>query len=665
MLREIQEHKDLICWLTIIFLLLSPGILQRMPAQEQEDGLKKLLETKIDTAAKYTQDISEAPASVTIITSEDIERFGYRTIDEALMQVKGFYITNDRNYIYVGVRGFSRPSDYNNRILVLINGISTTDNIWGSSDMENELGISMDAIDRIEIVRGPGSALYGTNAMLAVINIITKNGKMTDGLKLSVEPGSYGKIHGGICYGKESKNGLDILVTGFIGDIKGRDFYFEEFDTPETNNGIVEGLDWERYFGILSTFKYKDFYLQGRVASREKGIPTASYSTAFNDDRCKTKDARVNVEFRYNGNIGYNKKIMLRGYFNNFYYRGSFPIDYPDYKSLWEDKSLGQWLGIETQFNWDFRPDNHLVVGADYKDHFHVNYHTWDESGTLFDRNFPYREYAFYIQDEYQFLRNVAVTFGLRYDKHSARNSSLTPRAALVYNPSRSTTFKFLYGNAYRAPSIYEIYYEAENEAKGNLFLEPEKINTFETVLEQWIGKHLFAALSLYRFEMKGLIEQRLDPVDNLLQFQNTEKVRGQGIEIGLEARLKNGVRGYMNCTYQRCINVLLDQRLTNSPSWLFKLGVTVPFYNHFFASLETFYESGRRTVYDTWTKSFLLTNFHLFSRELFKHLRVSFQVRNLFNVKYWTPGGLEHVQPALLQNGRNFSLKVEYTIKK
>ncbi len=655
----------MIRWLMVIIFLLSPGILEKMPAQEEEDVLKQLLDTRIDTASKYTQNISEAPASVTIFTSEDIERFGYRTIDEALMQVKGFYITNDRNYIYAGVRGFSRPSDYNNRILILINGNSTTDNIWGSSDIENELGLNMDAVERIEIVRGPGSALYGTNAMLAVINIITKDGKMVDGLKIAVEPGSYGKIQGGICYGKEMKNGLDVLVSGLIGDIKGQDFYFKEFDTPETHNGIAQGLDWERYCGIFAGFKYKDFSLQGRIASRKKGIPTASYTTTFNDDRCKTLDTRSFIEFKYNGKIGYSKKIMLRGYFNDYFYRGSFPIDYPEYKTLWEDKSIGQWVGIETQFNWDIRPDNHLVAGAEYKDHFHVAYHTWDESGTLFDRDFPYREYAFYIQDEYQFLRNFSVTFGLRYDKHSARGSSLTPRAALVYNPIGSTTFKFLYGNAYRAPSIYEIYYEAENEAKGNTFLEPEKINTFEAVLEQWIGKYMFATLSLYRFEMKGLIEQRVDPADGLLQFQNIEKVWGTGIEIGLEARLKNGFKGYMNCTYQRSIDVLTNQRLSNSPSYIFKLGISIPFYKHFFASLESFYESERRTIYDTWTKSYLLTNFHLFSGELFKHLKVSFQVRNLFDVKYWTPGGFEHVQPALLQNGRNFTLKVEYIIKK
>jgi len=663
-MREIRGYKAMIRWLTVVFFLLVPGILEKMWAQE-EDVLKKLLDTRIDTAAKYTQSISEAPASVTIITSEDIDRFGYRTIDEALMQVKGFYITNDRNYVYAGVRGFSRPSDYNIRILILINGNSTTDNIWGSSDIGNELGLHIDAVERIEIVRGPASALYGTNAMLAVINIITKDGKMADGLKISVEPGSYGKIQGGICFGKEMKNGLDVLVSGFIGDIKGQDLYFKEFDAPETNNGIARGLDWERYYGIFAGFKYKDFSLQGRIGSRKKGIPTASYITAFNDNRCKTLDARSFIEFKYNGKIGYSKKIMVRGYFNDYLYRSSFPTDYPDYKALWEDKSIGRWLGIETQFNWDIRPDNHLVAGVEYRNHFRAAYRTWDESGTLFDRDFPYREYAFYIQDEYQLLRNVAFTFGLRYDKHSDWGASLTPRTALVYNPSGSTTIKFLYGNAYRAPSIYEIHYEAEDEAKGNPSLEPEKINTFEAVLEQWIGKHIFAALSLYSFEMKGLIEQREDPADGLMQFQNIEKVRGTGIEMGLEARLKNGFKGYMNCTYQRSKDALLEQRLSNSPSFIFKLGVSVPLCKHFFASLETFYESGRKTVYDTWTKPYLLTNIHLFSRELFKRLSVSLQVRNLFDVKYWTPGGFEHVQPALLQNGRNFSLKVEYIINK
>ncbi len=159
--------------LTCMLCLFSCGLVL---AQQDESGnrdfsLDSLLNIKISTAAKYEQTSREAPASVTIISSEDIERFGYRTLDEVLMTVRGFYTSYDRNYSYVGIRGFSRPTDYNDRVLLLINGHTTNENFYGSAFIGTDLALNLEAVDRIEIVRGPGSALYGTGAMFAVINI--------------------------------------------------------------------------------------------------------------------------------------------------------------------------------------------------------------------------------------------------------------------------------------------------------------------------------------------------------------------------------------------------------------------------------------------------------------------------------------------------------------
>ncbi|MCK4591194.1 MAG: TonB-dependent receptor plug domain-containing protein, partial [Candidatus Latescibacteria bacterium] len=150
------------------------GVLYAQETQQDilDIQLEDLLNVKISTAAKYEQTISEAPASVTIITSEDIKRYGYRTLDEVLMSVRGFYTRNDRNYAYMGIRGFSRPGDYDNRILVLINGHTLNENVYGAPFFGTDLGMNLDTIERIEIVRGPGSAVYGTGAMFAVVNVI-------------------------------------------------------------------------------------------------------------------------------------------------------------------------------------------------------------------------------------------------------------------------------------------------------------------------------------------------------------------------------------------------------------------------------------------------------------------------------------------------------------
>ncbi len=645
------------------FFLFGPGFCVEGAQKGDEDLLEELLEVKISTAAKYEQTLGEAPASVTIITSEDIDRFGYRTLDEVLMRIRGFYITNDRNYSYVGVRGFSRPTDYNNRILLLINGHSTTENIWGSTTIGTDLGLDLDAVDRIEIVRGPGSALYGTNAMLAVINIITRDGRSVNGLGASIQTGSFGKIQGGLRFGKELKNGLDFMVSGLYGDVKGADLYFEEFDEPPVSDGTAEGLDWDRYYGVFASLRYKELSFQGMATSREKGIPTAPYETSFNDDRIKTLDARQFIALKYEGDISYNKRVMIRGYFNHYIYYGAFPYDDPDYETLWEEKSIGEWFGLESQFNWDIRPNNRLILGAEYENHFRAYYHSWDEFETFFDQNFPFNEWSFYIQDEYQVVKNLSFTLGLRYDKYSDRDRSLSPRAALIYNPFKASTLKLLYGNAYRAPNFYELYYEDENEAKGNPFLKNEKINTFEAVLEQQIGERIFAVLCLYSFEMKGLIEQEIDPVDELLQFHNLEKVKGKGLELGLSIRLRNGVSGYLNYNYQCTKNIFLDERISNSPDHGLKFGLSVPLFKYLSAAVETFYESGRMTVYGSQTEPYLLTNFHLCSNELYRHFKFSLQVKNLFDIEYRTPGGYEHIQHALIQNGRNFTLKFEWIL--
>ena len=114
---------------------------------------------------------------MTIVTAEDIRTFGWRTLAEALTSVRGFYTTNDRNYTYVGVRGFGRPSDYNNRVLVLVNGHRFNDNVYDQALVGNEFPIDLALVERIEIIRGPGSALYGTSAFFAVINVVAASGR--------------------------------------------------------------------------------------------------------------------------------------------------------------------------------------------------------------------------------------------------------------------------------------------------------------------------------------------------------------------------------------------------------------------------------------------------------------------------------------------------------
>src|SRR6185295_8567422 len=118
----------------------------------------------VEAASKRLLAVDEAPASTTVITAEEIRAFGYTTLAQALQVVRGFYLTDDRTYTATGVRGFSPPGDYNTRILILWDGHAMND-VWiGQGFVERGLNVDLNEVERIEIVRGPGSALYGTGA---------------------------------------------------------------------------------------------------------------------------------------------------------------------------------------------------------------------------------------------------------------------------------------------------------------------------------------------------------------------------------------------------------------------------------------------------------------------------------------------------------------------
>ncbi len=126
---------------------------------------------------------------MSVITGDDIWRFGYRTLAEALGRLPGFFTTNDRNYLYLGVRGFSGAGEYNNRILLLLDGHRLNNPVYGQAPLSADFPVDSSLIDRIEVVRGPASSLYGTSACFGVVNVITRRGRDVAGVEPSTRGG--------------------------------------------------------------------------------------------------------------------------------------------------------------------------------------------------------------------------------------------------------------------------------------------------------------------------------------------------------------------------------------------------------------------------------------------------------------------------------------------
>ncbi|MGH7954607.1 MAG: TonB-dependent receptor plug domain-containing protein, partial [Gloeomargaritales cyanobacterium] len=257
--------------------------------------LEALMQIQVPTvvsASKFEQKATEAPSSVTVITSDEIKRYGYRTLADILASVPGFYISYDRNYDYLGASGVNL-GDANNRILLLVDGHRVNNDLNDSAAVDTSFILDVDLIDRVEIIRGPGSVLYGNNAFFGVVNVITRQGKQVNGVESSGMYGSYDAYSGRVTLGDQFTNGLQFLLSGTIYNSDGpKNLYYPQFDTPAQNNGIAHNLDDDGFGSFFGSVSYKDFTVEGGFINREKGNPTAQYDTTFDDSRLRTVDDR-------------------------------------------------------------------------------------------------------------------------------------------------------------------------------------------------------------------------------------------------------------------------------------------------------------------------------------------------------------------------------------
>jgi len=308
---------------------------------------------KVYGASKMEQKSSEAPSSVSLITADEIKRYGYRTLAEAIQSVQGFNVSYDRNYSFLGARGINL-GDFNSRILVLVDGHRINNNLTDGAYLDTAAFIDIDLVDRIEIIRGPGSVLYGNNAFFGVINVITRNGGQVNGAEVSGEYGSFDSYKGRFSYGQSFTNGLQFLFSGSLYDSAGEeDLFYKEFNTPAQNNGIAHDLDDDAFKSFFGSISYQGLTLEGGYLWREKGNPTAQYGTTFNDPRLRTTDERGYVNLKYTRSFENLFDLTAQVYYD----RNNFSIGYPQALTIGTntldltttEEDVGEWWGTELQ----------------------------------------------------------------------------------------------------------------------------------------------------------------------------------------------------------------------------------------------------------------------------------------------------------------------------
>jgi outer membrane receptor for ferrienterochelin and colicins len=618
-------------------------------------------------ASERLQPVIEAPASVSFVTAEEISRYGYRTLADILRSVRGLYVTDDRNFSYIGTRGFGNPGDYNSRILLLVNGHRVNDNVFGQAEIGAEFGLDTAMFERVEIIRGPASSLYGDSAFFAVVNVITRSGASLDGISMAVETGTLGTRLVQASAGRRYGNGVDVALSGTYEQSNGVGrLFYPVFDTPASNNGVAVGLDGEGVKQFYSHLAFNGLTVTGAYGTRQRDIPTASFGSVFNsqDPREGTTDRHTLLDADYGRSVG-DTRVTLRASFDRFSYDGVYPAAGDNNQltivalngvtgSRW---SLGS--GVTRAF-----PGRQIVrAGVEFIDNMRQDQKTTyvDPPELVLDSRRSSTQHAAYVQDEIKLARWLIVNAGLRYDGYE-QFTRVTPRAALIVLPSSTQSVKYLYGSAFRAPNAYELnsYYfgpQVDN-------LRPESIDTHELVWERYTNDWLRTSVSTYWYKADRLITAAADDSMPLgFSFVNQGDVRAKGLELEAQMRLKRGAEALVSYALQKAIDQEIQTELPNSPRHVIKGRISVPGPTaRSFVSFEAQYLSSRLTLTGARVSAAATVNVNVIQPigsawELFGG------VRNIFDDQYEDPASAGHLQEAIPQNGRTARIGLRWRL--
>lgn len=551
--------------LAATFAIISPPTSAQ---QNEEEELAAAYGDKnvVSIAAGYQQPVSKAPSSATVITTRDIAAMGAKYLSDALKMVPGVhsYPSSKFNAPQAALRGIT--SAFNPEVLILFNGIPLNTNYDGSPGL-SQGEIPLENIARIEVLRGPGSALYGADAFSGVINLITKTADEIKGFEAGAGIGEFNTRHGWLQYGHVAgslkasfylrhgrTDGNNKIIPADQATFLDSIFQTRTSLAPGPLNNDAREVDfradisipnWRFRFGHqrrkLGTAAGANDALDSEAilpGTRIEFVAENRITNLFRSFDLSTTYSYYNAKQEF-GRPGY--RLLPRGALAGAFPDGIIgnPLHYQRYHRLHLNGAYDGFANHKIRFGFGYEIQD-LYKTREFKN-FTLTSQGIIPLGRLVDatgnvdliylspqkRNLKY----FNIQDEWNFAKDWNVTYGVRHDKYSDFGTTTNPRVALVYDLAYNMTVKGLYGNAFRAPNFTEQYNSNNPVAAGNANVKPEKIKTTELAFLWSPRPTLQTSLTFYRFSQSNIIQYQVG-TNGIATAQNLGNQTGRGFEL-------------------------------------------------------------------------------------------------------------------------------------
>ena len=537
-----------------------------------ELNLESLLDPEVVSASRRSEKASDAPAAVFVLTGEDIRRQGFRSIADAVATIPGLFVSDQRTFQYVGVRGLNLLDDYSAHVLVLIDGHPMNNSGLTNTFLSRELPVTLAALDRIEVIFGPVGGVYGPFAFFAVLNLVTSAGKGESSAFVSADvDGRPSAFEAGVTVDRKVGPVEVFFHAGIFRDA-GHDFAFPALETPDRPvppGGRVPGADASEAQNVYGRLRYRELTLTLGYASRRQGDPFASYFTIAGDTRNEWGNRIGFGQLAWEGQLSEGVKVLARLSYDVA--RATDRFVYPEPPlDIGSTHDFARDTFWSAELRTELRPWSRTRVALGLEGQLHDTLQLFT-ADSLPDRNVDpvggvgvgpiavsYRSLNAHVLLEQGVGESLSLHAGLNLYSHSLFGERLTGKLAAVYRLGTADTFKLVWSQGFRPPTVGEAFYDDALYYAPNPALRPERADSIEAIWERRFGSVASLRLNAFRSVYRDLIGYHsvptpgLDhpadpntPSDYRLQPANLDSANVLGAEAAVRLQLRSVLQAY------------------------------------------------------------------------------------------------------------------------